>query len=314
MKDSHQWSKRPTNRRSDSEVFAAVKAERRVLVTLDRDFADVRAYPPLGKSGSHGLAAARSACERVRRRRENQRTAAAKLTASGSPTARPGRALYQTPRELCQIPKSGITIPGMGTTSHPPEVGLADALFTPVQQRVLALFFGQPDRRFQSAEVIRIVRSGTGAVHRQLGRLASVGLLNVTQSGNQKFYQANHQSPVFTELRDLVVKTVGMREPIRRALTPLARRIRAAFVYGSVAAGTDKAGSDVDLMVIADTLNHADLFDALQLAEQELARPINPTVLTRARWRAKRNQQGSFAARLSRTHRLMIIGDDDDLD
>jgi predicted transcriptional regulator len=107
-----------------------------------------------------------------------------------------------------------MIIPNMGilrTTSGP---GLADALFSPVQQKVLALLFGQPHRRFQSAELIRLAGSGTGAAHRQLSRLADVGLVTVTRIGNQKHYEANRTSPVFDELHGLVIKTVGLVEPL----------------------------------------------------------------------------------------------------
>ena len=211
------------------------------------------------------------------------------------------------------IPKSGITIPETGTKSISQDVGLADALFTPVQQRVLALLFGQPDRRFQSAEFIRLAKGGTGAVHRQLARLESAGLVTVTRSGNQKYYQARRESPVYSELHSLVIKTVGLVEPLRRALTPQAVRIRAAFVYGSVAKGKDRADSDIDLLVISDTLHYAEVYEALQLAEPELARPVNPTVLTRAQWLAKRSRSGSFAERVTAAPRLFVIGDEGDV-
>jgi len=89
---------------------------------------------------------------------------------------------------LPAVPKSGMIVPEMGR--RPRDAGLAGALFTPVQQRVLGLLFGQPDRTFQSAELIRLAGSGTGAVHRQLSRLETSGLVNVRRSGNQKFYQA----------------------------------------------------------------------------------------------------------------------------
>ena len=122
----------------------------------------------------------------------------------------------------------GTFVPIMGRAARRPS--LAGALLTPVQMRVLGLLFGQPNRRFQSAELIRLARSGTGAVHRQLGRLAAVGLVTVTTVGNQKFYQANAASPVFSELHGLIVKTVGLVEPLRRVLAPLAEKILAAFV------------------------------------------------------------------------------------
>lgn len=203
-----------------------------------------------------------------------------------------------------------MIIPNMGMASSTARVGLGAALFTPVQQRVLGLLFGQPDRRFQSAEIIRLAKGGTGAVHRQLSRLADAGLLSVTHTGNQKHYQARRDSPVFEELHGLVVKTVGIAEPLRRALGPLASGIVAAFVYGSVAKGTDTARSDIDLMVIANSLSYAEVFEAVQPAEKTLGRVVNPTVLTLAQWRTKRARSDSFAARVARQARVFVIGAD----
>lgn len=211
------------------------------------------------------------------------------------------------------VPKLGIIVPEMGSIREAPRASLADALFTPVQQRVLGLLFGQPDRRYQSAEIIRLARGGVGAVHRQLSRLASSGLVTVTQVGNQKHYQARQDSPVFEDLHGLVVKTVGVVEPLRKALGRLAKNIRAAFVYGSVAKGSDKATSDIDVLVISDTVTYPDVYEAFQEAEAALGRTINPTVMTPAQWRAKRSRSESFAARVAAQRRLFVIGSDDDL-
>ena len=203
-------------------------------------------------------------------------------------------------------------IPVMGTQSSR-RAGLASALFSPVLRRVLGLLFAQPDRKFQSAELIRLAGSGTGAAHRVLTRLAAVGLVTVTRSGNQKHYQANGSSPVFHELRGLIVKTVGVVEPLKQALEAKAGDVRAAFVYGSVAKGTDTAGSDIDLMVISGRLSHAALFEMLQPVEGVLARRVNPTVMSAREWRAKRADRGSFAARIAAGPRLLVIGAEDDL-
>ena len=137
--------------------------------------------------------------------------------------------------------------------------------------------------------------------------------MTVTRSGNQKHYQARRDSPVFEELHSLIVKTIGVAEPLRQALAPKARAIRAAFVYGSVAKGTDRARSDIDLMVISDSLRYSDLFEALQAAEAVLGRTVNPTVMTLAQWRAKRARADSFAARVAGQSRVFVIGSDDDL-
>ena len=211
------------------------------------------------------------------------------------------------------VPDSGMILPEMGRISTPPRKGLADALFTPVQQRVLGLLFGQPERRFQSGELIRLAASGTGAVHRQLARLADAGLVTVTRTGNQKHYQARENSPVFAELHGLVVKTVGLVEPIRRALAPFAPHIRAAFVFGSIAKRTETASSDIDLLILSETLAYSDLFDALQAAEAVLARSVNPTVFTIAEWHLRRAEADSFASRIASQPRIFVIGGDDDL-
>ncbi len=207
-----------------------------------------------------------------------------------------------------------MLIPIMGTTSAvSASTGLADALFTPVQQRVLGLLFGQPERRFQSAELIRLAGAGTGAAHRLLIRLAASGLLRVEAVGNQKFYQANENSPVFAELCGLVRKTVGLAGPLGEALAPLADRIAAAFVYGSIAKGNDRAASDIDLMVIADDLDYASLYAVLQGAEAMLSRPVSPSLMTQAEWRRKRAETDSFTARIAAQPRLFVIGTDDEL-
>ena len=214
-----------------------------------------------------------------------------------------------------------MIIPIMGTKLTPPptaaSAGLADVLFTPVQQRLLGLLFGQPERRFQSAELIRLAGSGTGAAHRLLTRLAETALITTERVGNQKHYQANAESPVFAELAGLMRKTVGLAGPLQAALAPLRKQIIAAFIYGSIAKGTDRAASDIDLMVIAKdgkgALDYQSLFAALQEAETALARPVNPNLISQSEWQRKRAEPDSFAARISEHPRLFVIGSDNEL-
>jgi hypothetical protein len=219
---------------------------------------------------------------------------------------------------LHDVPALGISVPDMGTQEKVDERGvstaLADALFTSVQQRVLGLLFGQPERRFQSVELIRLVGSGTGATHRMIKRLAQSGLVRESVEGRQKYYQANPDSPVFEELVALVRKTVGLLGPLRTALGPLVGDEGAAFVYGSVAEGKDRADSDVDLMVIADELDYPTLFEALQPVERQLGRPINANLMTPAEWRRKRAWSEGFSARVDAGPRLFVLGSENELE
>jgi len=194
-----------------------------------------------------------------------------------------------------------------------PAISLSSALFSKVRQRVLALIFSHPERSFYTSEIVRSVRSGVGAVERALSRLQRSGLVTVERIGNQKHYRANPDSPIFEELRRLVVKTVGLAEPIRKCLQPYAGAIKAAFVYGSVAKGTDTAQSDIDLMVIGDELNYSDLYTAAQSAEDELRQKVNPLFLSFKDWQRKASDTGSFVSKINSSPKIFIIGSEKDL-
>lgn len=197
-----------------------------------------------------------------------------------------------------------------GEATSPRRSSVADALFTKTQQRVLSLLFGQPSRSFRTSQVIRLTRSGSGAVQRELSRLESSGLIVATRVGRQKHYRANAESPIFAELHKLVLKTVGMIEPIRRALQPLSDDISLALVYGSVAKRADTASSDIDLLVVADELTLEQIYACLAPVEASLDRRINPTMYT-SREFADRKASGSvFLTRILAGEHIMLIGTD----
>ena len=187
----------------------------------------------------------------------------------------------------------------------------ADALFPAVRQRVLAVLFGSPDRSFYANELIALARSGTGAVQRELASLLAAGLITVRDQGNQKHYQANAASPVFAELRGLVLKTVGLADVLRAALAPQEDQVAAAFVYGSVARQQDTAASDVDVLIVSDALGYAEVFGALEGAAQTLGRTINPTLYTRAELARRRAQDNAFVTRVLDQPRIWLMGDEE---
>jgi len=190
---------------------------------------------------------------------------------------------------------------------------LADALFTGTQQRVLGLLFGQPDRSFYANEVIALANAGSGAVQRELARLAQSGLVTTRPVGNQKHYQANPDSPIYAELCGIARKTVGLAEPLRAALLPLVPRIRAAFVFGSVAKRTDTGSSDIDLMVVSDGLSYADLFPVLEPLAAQLGRAVNPTILTSSELARRVEQRESFITRVLAQPKVWLVGGQDAL-
>ena len=217
----------------------------------------------------------------------------------------------------------GTTLPAMGnpttakrsrptrrkaTADSTASTSLADALFTATQQRVLALLFGEPERSFYTSELIDRIGAGSGAVQRELKRLAESGLVTVKRIGNQKHYQANPDSPVFEELCSLVRKTVGLAGPIREALEPLADRIRFATIYGSTAKGTDRAASDIDLLIVADGVTLEDIYRVLAPVEEQLGRKINPTLYTLKEFEDRKSSGNPFLSRLLSGDHIVLMG------
>jgi predicted nucleotidyltransferase len=192
----------------------------------------------------------------------------------------------------------------MGTAS----TGLADALFSRTQQRVLGLLFGVAEGPLHLNELVRRAGVGSGAVQRELGRLVAAGLVLRQVSGRQVMFRANAASPVFEELRSLVLKTSGLADLLRAALAPMANRIESAFIFGSVAKGADTAGSDIDLMVIGDAVSFADLYPLLVGPEAELRRRISPTIYSLADWHLRLEQANAFVTRVRHLPTIPVIG------
>ena len=190
-------------------------------------------------------------------------------------------------------------------------LSLADALFPSTRQKVLATLFGRPGRSFYAAEVIALARAGSGSVQRELADMTQVGLLTCTKVGHQKHYQANSASPVFNELCSLVLKTVGLADALRQALAPLANQISMAFVFGSMAKAQDSAHSDVDVLLVSNTLIYGDVFVALEPASQALSRSINPALYTEADFKARKLSDNAFITRVMQQPKIWLIGQEE---
>jgi len=185
---------------------------------------------------------------------------------------------------------------------------LADALFTLTQQRVLGLLFGQPDRSFFVTQIMSLANSGSGAVQRELSRLSKSGLVTVTRAGNQKHYQANRSSPLFEELCSIVLKTIGLEEPLRAAVDALPGNIRLAMIYGSVAKRTDTSFSDIDLFIVSDDLTLEEIYAVIAPVEKRLDRRINPCLYTSKELAKRRKRKNAFLMRILEGPTIVLKG------
>jgi predicted nucleotidyltransferase len=165
-----------------------------------------------------------------------------------------------------------------------------------------------PARAFHVNELIRLTGLGSASVQREIGRLFDAGLVTDERIGNVRRVQANPSSPVFAELTSLVQKTLGVVPAVAQALLPLAGRIEFAAVYGSIAKHSEHADSDVDVMIVSDTLSFAEVMAALPTAQDRLSRVINPTIYTPAECAARRAQPDSFVNRVLWLPHDVVIG------
>lgn len=173
---------------------------------------------------------------------------------------------------------------------------------------MLGLLFGKPQRDYTIGELIELADSGSGAVQRELQRLVDSGLVMVHLSGRQKRYQANPSSPIFEEICSIIRKTSGPAERIRAVLLPLDERIELALLYGSVAKHTDRADSDIDVLVVSDTLTLEELLEALGTAESSLRRTIQPTLYTLQEFNSRRVSGAPFLRKVLDGDYILLKG------
>jgi predicted nucleotidyltransferase len=182
------------------------------------------------------------------------------------------------------------------------------ALFSPAQSKLLAWIFGQPERWFHVNELLRLTGLGSASLQRELKRLNDGGLLENEAIGNLRRVRAKADSPVYVEMVALTRKTLGLIPLLSQALAPFERNIDLALVYGSVAKGVDHAASDVDLLVVSDSVGTAELLPMLLALETQLGRRISPTVYSLKEFSRRRANAGSFVNKILAQPTLILRG------
>ena len=188
-------------------------------------------------------------------------------------------------------------------------MSIASALLSDSQSRVFRWLFGQPERSYHLSELRRLTGLGSASLQRELNRLAEAGLVRTERVGNLRRFQANPQSPVYGELVGLTRKMLGIEPMLREALLPLVPDLKSAWIYGSVAKQTDKAKSDIDVMLVGTNMSLAKVLERLVPLEKELGRKINPTLFTPAEFKRRRAEKDSFVNRVLSQPTIPLLGE-----
>mgnify|MGYP001826010926 FL=1 len=182
-----------------------------------------------------------------------------------------------------------------------------DFLFSPYRRKALAVLFLHPDEHFHVRQLERMTGVSAGSLHRELRAMTGAGMLQKRRQGNQVLYQVNQACPIYEEIASIFRKTIGMSYVLRDGLLELSDRIESAFVFGSMASGTQHADSDIDICVLGDV----DLFEvvkALGPVQERLRREINPVVMATDKFLESLTAGDRFAERLRDEVKVFVIG------
>ena len=183
-------------------------------------------------------------------------------------------------------------------------MSIANFLLSHREQRLLAPLLLLPDKSFGTLELIKMSGAGRGGGQKALRKLLDAGVALATKMGNQQRIQINQAFPLYPELRSICMKSFGLQESIKEALQPVASDIEEAYVFGSVAQGTDRPDSDIDLMVIG-SVDLAKIYHIAHTLEEKIGRTIHVQKYSRQDWET--SQSDPIVKRIANDKRIQVI-------
>jgi predicted nucleotidyltransferase len=179
---------------------------------------------------------------------------------------------------------------------------------------VLNVFFSDTERKFYYREIVdKIGVHQRGSIARELKRLEKFGYIKKIIDGKRIFYRINVENPIYSELRSIWMKTVGIFNQLQNCLEPLKDKIDFAFVYGSFATGSEGAESDVDLMIIG-RVKGREVSRQISEMSANLGREINYSVFSLEEVKERLDQGDHFWTRISSEKKVFLIGDQDEFE
>jgi predicted nucleotidyltransferase len=192
-------------------------------------------------------------------------------------------------------------------------IGPLDAILSKPVQEILAALLLERDEPWYFRDLAKRLNRTPSTLQRPLDSLVRAGITKKWTDGNRTYFAADVQCPFLSDLRGLLVKTVGLVDVLRETVRPHAKFIQVAFVYGSVARGEQRSESDIDLLVIGNA-SLSDLSPALTRAEEQLRRPVNATVYSPREFRAKLLSKNHFLRSVLSKEMIFVKGSRDELE
>ncbi|RPI79015.1 MAG: toxin-antitoxin system toxin subunit [Desulfobacteraceae bacterium] len=160
-------------------------------------------------------------------------------------------------------------------------------------------------------EITRLSGFSSRTVQQELTKLSRLTLLTKRKDGNRVYYQANEDHPLFSEIRNIVLKTNGLTDRLKQSLENYSD-IKFAFIFGSIAQSNEKANSDLDLMIIGN-ITLRKLTDLLLGVSDQIRREINPHIFTQEEFSKRKQDKDHFLDSVLNAPKLFIIGNENEL-
>jgi predicted transcriptional regulator with HTH domain len=170
-----------------------------------------------------------------------------------------------------------------------------------IRADVLSLLLNSPDEKFYVREVARLLRKNPSGVKRELDKLEEMGIVFSEKIANLKYFQADKDSPLFSELKELIAKSLGLPGALKSLLR--ANETKAAFIYGPYAEGEETP--TVDLIVIGPST--PTLLIGLQDIEKKFGKTINCTVIEESDYKVKKKKDAGLK-RILTGKRITLLG------
>jgi len=184
-------------------------------------------------------------------------------------------------------------------------------LFSNIVRRLLTVFVSSPSQRFYLRQLCRLINSSPRPVQLGLRKLEGLGILKSQKEANIKFYSLNKESPIYTEIKNIILKTDAIGETLRKGLKGL-KNIKCAFIYGSVSRDKERNGSDIDIAIIGD-VDTALLSKTVRRLEERLKREVSVVTFSSKEWKKALNSKKAFVTNILKNKKLILMGSLDEI-
>lgn len=176
--------------------------------------------------------------------------------------------------------------------------------------KILKILLMNPENRYYTRQISKIASVPIQAVQRETAKLHQAGVLYREKDGNRVYFRANKNFFLFQELKNIIIKTVGIGDKIKKIMIDK-KDISLCFIYGSYAKNEENTKSDIDLAVIGNISSKA-LIETISKLQDDLGREINPYVITLDEFLEKLKRNEHFVISLVKTPKIFVKGTEDD--